>query len=77
VTLDFELALANEPDLAVGAELLAEHTDLRVLGDKGYASAPVAEVLWDHNRAHPLALHRVNQHEQLPESLTRLIYKVR
>ncbi len=75
--LDFELAPANEPDLAVGAELLAAHTGLTVLGDKGYVSAPVAEDLWDHNRVHLLALHRANQHEQLPKSLVKLINKVR
>src|SRR5438477_8558604 len=40
--LDFELAPANASDLAVGAELLAEHTDLDVVGDKGYISAAVA-----------------------------------
>ncbi len=35
VILDFELAPVNESDLSVGAELLAEHTDLTVVGDKG------------------------------------------
>lgn len=39
---DFELAPANLPDLTVGSELLAEHTDLQVLGDKGYISQSVA-----------------------------------
>ncbi len=47
VILDFELAPAHVPDLTVGAELLAEHTDLTVLGDKGYVSAAVAEYLVD------------------------------
>ena len=75
--LDFELAPANAPDLTVGAELLAEHTDLTVLGDKGYVSAAVANDLLDHNRVHLLALHRANQHQQLPKNLTKLINKVR
>jgi hypothetical protein len=34
VILDFELAPASAADLNVGAELLAEHTDLTVFGDK-------------------------------------------
>jgi len=33
--LDFELALVSAADLNVGAELLTEHTDLTVFGDKG------------------------------------------
>ena len=40
--LDFELAPAHLTDLAVGAELLAEQTDLLVIGDKGYISAQQA-----------------------------------
>src|ERR671933_821463 len=38
VILDFELAPANATDLEVGTELLAEHTDLTVVGDKAYIS---------------------------------------
>ena len=34
--LDFELAPASATDLTVGFELLAEHTDLDVIGDKAY-----------------------------------------
>ncbi|MBZ0276350.1 MAG: transposase, partial [Anaerolineae bacterium] len=50
VILDFELAPANEGDLAVGTELLVEHTDLMVYGDKGYISAAVAAELLRTNR---------------------------
>jgi hypothetical protein len=42
VIRDFELAPANQSDLTVGVELLTGHTDLQVLGDKGYISRPVA-----------------------------------
>lgn len=35
VILDFELAPANEGDLAVSMELLEQHTNLTVHGDKG------------------------------------------
>ena len=52
VILDFELAPANESDLAVGFELLSEHTDLQVLGDKAYISAAKAAQLWQENRIH-------------------------
>ena len=45
VILDFLLAPANVNDLDAGAELLAKHRDLLVLGDKGYLSAPVADTL--------------------------------
>lgn len=77
VILDFELAPANASDLAVGAELLAEHTDLTVLGDKGYVSAPLAQDLRERNRVNLVALRRANQHAQLPEALKRLINQVR
>lgn len=45
VILDFVLAPANEADLVVGTDLLAEHTNLTVYGDKAYISALVAELL--------------------------------
>jgi hypothetical protein len=37
--LDFELIPASASDLTVGHELLSEHTDLEVIGDKGYIDA--------------------------------------
>jgi len=77
VILDFELAPANETDLAVGAELLAAHTDLTVVGDKGYVSEPVASVVWAENRVVLLAERRQNQHAQLPTSLRRAMTRVR
>jgi hypothetical protein len=43
--LDFELTPANTSDLEAGFELLREHTDLEVLGDKAYISAPKAQEL--------------------------------
>jgi len=44
--LDFELAPAHATDLEVGFEMLVEHTDLDVFGDKGYISAEQAAFLW-------------------------------
>jgi hypothetical protein len=73
VILDFDLAPANEGDLDVGFELLSEHTDLQVLGDKAYISAPKAAQLWQENRVELKTVPRRNQHEQLPRTV-RLLY---
>lgn len=75
--LDFELAPANAPDLKVGEELLSQHTDITVLGDKGYVSADVAAKLLRRNGVRLLALRRKNQKKQLPKFLVRAINKVR
>jgi Transposase DDE domain len=64
--LDFELAPANVTDLEVGFELLCEHTDLTVLGDKAYISAAKAAELFTYNRICLLTLPRSNQKAQLP-----------
>jgi hypothetical protein len=65
VILDFELAPANATDLNVGFELLMEHTDLTVLGDKGYISADKAAELWQANRVRLQTLPRRNQKVQM------------
>jgi DDE family transposase len=77
VILDFELAPANEGDLEVGFELLAEHTDLHVLGDKAYISAEKAVHLWQQNRIKLTTIPRRNQQKQLPHSLRRLYNSMR
>ncbi len=59
--IDFELAPANERDLAVGRELLAEHDNRIVIGDKAYVSKPAAEELWQYNRIRLLTKPRKNQ----------------
>lgn len=63
--LDFELAPAHATDLAVGFEMLTAHTDLDVLGDKGYISAEKATELWRKNRVHLRTIPRRNQKKQL------------
>lgn len=75
--LDFELASAHLSDLAVGAELLAEHTDLLVIGDKGYISAQQAADLLDHNRIRLCTLPRRNQTRQLPTHVKQLFNTAR
>jgi IS5 family transposase len=67
--LDFELAPANVSDLEVGYELLAEHTDLEVLGDKGYISAERAAELRQSNRLGLLTLPRRNQAVSVPAAV--------
>jgi hypothetical protein len=77
VILDFELAPASAADLTVGAELLAEHTDLTVFGDKGYISADLARQLLTKNRLKLLTLPRRNQADQPPEAISRTFNAVR
>jgi len=64
VILDFELAPAHATDLEVGFEMLMEHTDLDVLGDKAYISAEKAADLWQQNRLRLRTLPRRNQKQQ-------------
>ena len=59
--LDFELAPASVGDLAIGRELLEEHYNRIVIGDKAYVSAPVADELWQNNRIRLLTKPRSNQ----------------
>jgi hypothetical protein len=77
VILDFELAPANESDLAVGFELLSAHTDLQVLGDKAYISATKAAHLWQQNRIELKTIPRRNQQKQLPRTVQRLYNSIR
>lgn len=77
VILDFELAPASATDLNVGFELLAEHTDLNVIGDKGYISADKAAELWLHNRIRLQTIPRRNQKVQLPAETRQLFNRIR
>ncbi len=52
VIVDFALAPAHAHDVTIGEEILVEHTDLTVLGDKGYISAALAAQLALNNRVH-------------------------
>jgi len=75
--LDFELASANATDLAVGLDMLNDHTDLTVIGDKAYISKPVAEALATDNRLQLLTLPRRNQKQQLPAQIRCLLNRIR
>ena len=77
LVLDFELAPASAADLTVGAELLSEHTDLTVFGDKSYISAELARQLFKNNRLSLMTLPRRNQKQQLPQAVSRTLNAVR
>lgn len=77
VILDFELAPANVSDLEIGCELLAEHTDLEVLGDKAYISAERAAALLTANRIALRTLPRRNQADQAPAIVQQVHNAVR
>ena len=77
VILDFELAPANATDLEVGTELLAEHTNLTVVGDKAYISQAVQAELRAVNRVQLLALPRRNQAAQVPPAVRQAVNQTR
>lgn len=75
--LDFELAPAHVPDLEIGFEMLSEHTDLDVIGDKAYISADKAAQLWHHNRLRLRTITRRNQKGQTSAALKRMYNAIR
>jgi hypothetical protein len=75
--LDFELTTVNCSDLEAGLELLSEHTDLEVLGDKAYLSATKAAELWEHNRILLRTLPCSNQKQQVSKTIQHLHNAVR
>jgi hypothetical protein len=75
--LDFELAPANVTDLEVGFEMLCDHTDLTVLGDKAYISAEKAAELFAHNSIRLMTLPRSNQKAQLSQHQRAFLNGVR
>jgi hypothetical protein len=75
--LDFELTPANATDLEAGSELLREHTDKEVLGDKGYISAAIAAELWEKNRIALRTIPRANQKKQVSSAFKHLHNAIR
>jgi len=73
VIVDFILAPAHAADLTIGAELLRDHTDVVVLGDKGYISQPLATELAQQNRVQVLTIPRRTQKRQLPRAVRQLL----
>jgi hypothetical protein len=66
VILDFALVPANVMELQGGIEVLEEHTDLEVLGDKAFISAPLQTRLLAENRLTLRTLPRRNQRVKVP-----------
>jgi len=77
VILDFELAGASLDEREVAVDILSDHTDLEVIGDKGYVSPDKAAELWRHNRVRLRTLPKRNQKQQLPPETRRLFNSVR
>lgn len=77
IILDFVLAPASAADLVIGEQLLDDHTDLEVLGDKGYCSTLVQARLWAANRLRLYTIPRRNQAMQLPAAAVHLHNQVR
>jgi hypothetical protein len=75
--LDFELAPASASDGTIGFELLADHTDLTVIGDKAYINASKAAELWRQNRIRLQTLPRRNQKQSITRTMKRLINSTR
>lgn len=71
IILDFVLAPANVMELQVGTDLLTDHTDLLVRGDKAFLSGPLQEELLANNRLRLQTLPRSNQQAQLPPAQVR------
>ncbi|HSO13783.1 MAG TPA: transposase [Anaerolineales bacterium] len=63
--------------LDVGFELLCEHTDLQVLGDKAYINAAKAAQVWHENRIALQTIPRRNPQKQLPPAVQRLFNSIR
>jgi hypothetical protein len=77
VILDFVLTPANASDLTAGFELLDAHTDLEVLGDKGYISTAIAAELWEKNRIQLRTIPRANQKQQVSKHYKHLHNAIR
>lgn len=77
VIVDLALVPANVSELKAGLDLLQDHTDLLVFGDKAFISAAEAAALLENNRIRLVTLPRRNQKRQMSRALQRLINTVR
>lgn len=77
VIVDLVLVPANVSELKAGLDLLQDHTDLFVLGDKAFISADEVTTLQETNRIQLVTLPRRNQKRQMPRALQRLINAAR
>jgi hypothetical protein len=77
VILDFALVPANVMELQGGTEVLEEQTDLEVLGDKAFISAPLQTRLRAENRLTLRTLPRRNQRVQVAPEEARALNAAR
>ena len=77
VIVDFELAPASANDLVVGYELLANHQDKQVIGDKAYISTKVKDQLAQANNIELITVPRRNQKQQISTQTKRWINQIR
>ena len=77
VIVDFELASASATDLSVGYELLSEHQNKQVIGDKAYISTQVKDQLAQVNRIDLMTVPRRNQKQQISRETKRWINEIR
>ena len=77
VIVDFELAPASETDLSVGYELLSNHQNKRVIGDKAYISSQIKDQLAQLNRIELITIPRRNQKQQISRQTKRWINQTR
>ena len=77
VIVDFALAPASETDLSVGYELLANHQNKQVIGDKAYINAQIKEQLAQLNRIDLITAPRRNQKQQISRQTKQWINQIR
>lgn len=77
VIVDLSLVPANVSELYAGLDLLQDHTDLLVFGDKAFVSAPMVADLRENNRVQVVTIPRRNQKRQMSRPIQRLINSVR
>jgi hypothetical protein len=77
VILDFELAPANVADITAGYELLTDHQELVVIGDKAYIGAERAAELHAQTGTVVVTGTRRTQHQQASASVNRLVNHAR
>lgn len=73
IITDFALAPAHFSDGSFTDQLLRDKTELLALGDKAYINALLQGELYELHGVRLLTPQRDNQHQQLPDGLTRLV----
>jgi hypothetical protein len=77
IIVDGLLAPAHERDLTAGVDLLSQHSDRVVLGDKAYYSVPIATDLAAQHAIRLLALPHSNYRAQVPPYMRHLFQAAR